>query len=47
MKVWKKDTLVTSIFDEDFKLRDLVGEVILLAKKMGHATRRILPRAHR
>src|SRR6266704_370618 len=37
---------MTSIFDKDFKLRDLIGKVILLAKQSRHATR-ILPRAYR
>ena len=47
MKFWKKDTLMTSLLDKDFKPRDLIGKVILFAKQSSHATRSIIPRAHR
>jgi hypothetical protein len=47
MKLWKKDTLVTSISDENFKSRDLVDEVILLAQKVGSCNNKKFPKAHR
>jgi len=46
VKFWKKDALMTSLLDKDFKPRDLIGKVILFTKQSSHATS-IVPRAHR
>ena len=45
MKFGKKDTLMTSLFNECFKHGNLIYKIILFTEKLCHATVIILPRA--
>ena len=38
MKFRQKDTFMASLSDHDFKHRNLVPKILLLAEKAGHAT---------